>query len=174
MHTFFKRALPVAGICALIAFASEVRTDYDHKASFEKYRTYSWIQAKASDSLWENRIMEAVDSQLAARGWTKAASGGDASVAAVGTTRNEPTFTTFYEGMPGWGWRGFGTTTATTSVDYNHVGTLVVDVFDSNTKALIWRGVASDTLSSKPDKNDKKLDEAVQKMFEHFPPKSKG
>jgi hypothetical protein len=116
-----------------------VRTDYDHKADFEKYRTYSWLQAKASDSLWENRIMEAVDSQLAARGWTKAVSGGDASVAGVGTTRNEPTFTPFYDGMPGWR----------------------------------WRGVASDTLSSKPEKNDKKLDEAVQKMFDKFPPKSK-
>ncbi len=174
MQTFYKRILPVAGECALIALAAEVHTDYDHKADFEKYHTYSWIQAKASDSLWEDRIMGAVDSQLATKGWTKVASGGDASVAAVGTTRNEPTFTTFYDGMPGWRWRGFSATTATTTVDYNRVGTLVVDVFDSGTKQLLWRGVASDTLSSKPDKNDKKLDEAVQKMFDKFPPKSKG
>ncbi len=94
-------------------------------------------------------------------------------MAAIGTTRNEPTFTTFYTGMPGWywqGWDGF----ATTTVDYNKVGTLVVDIFDSATKKLIWRGVATDTLSSKPEKNDKKLEHAVEKMFDKFPPKSKG
>jgi hypothetical protein len=174
MQSLFKRALPVAAVLAVAAFAVEVKTDYDHKADFGKYRTYSWLHVKASDPLWEDRIAGAVDSQLGARGWTKVASGGEATVAAIGTTRNEPTFTTFYNGMPGWGWRGWGTTTATTTVDYDRVGTLVVDVFDSASKKLIWRGVASDTLSSKPEKNDKKLDEATEKMFKDFPPKSKG
>src|SRR6266567_2306525 len=143
MNTHYGRILTAAGIFAMLAFAADVKTDYDHKADFERYHTYSWIKAKASDSLWEGRIMEAVDSQLAARGWTKVMSGGDASVVAIGTTTNEPTFTTFYDTMPGgWYWRGFGgITTATTTVDYNRVGTLVVDLFDSSTKHLIWRGV---------------------------------
>jgi len=47
-------------------------------------------------------------------------------------------------------------------------------VFDTGTKKLVWRGVATDTLSSKPEKNDKKLDEATEKMFKDFPPKSRG
>jgi hypothetical protein len=174
MQSILRRVLPVAAGLVAIAFAAEVKTDYDHKADFSRYRTYSWLSAKASNPLWEDRMMGAVDSQLAAKGWTKVASGGDASVAAVGTTKNEPTFTTFYNGMPGWYWRGWGTTTATTTVDYEKVGTLVVDVFDSSTKKLVWRGVAQDTLSSKPEKNDKKLEEATEKMFDHFPPKSKG
>jgi len=49
------------------------------------------------------------------------------------------------------------------------VGTLVVDMLDANTKNLIWRGVASDTLSNNNDKNTKKLDKDVEKMFQHFP-----
>jgi Domain of unknown function (DUF4136) len=174
IRTQWKRILPLAGAFALLALAADITTDYDHKADFTRYHSYSWLQAKASDQIWEDRIRGAVDSALAAKGWTKVASGGDATVAAVGTTRNDPTFTTFYNGMPGWYWQGFGTTTATTNVDYNKVGTLVVDVFDSGTKHLIWRGVATDTLSSKPEKNDKKLDDAVNKMFDKFPPKSKG
>jgi hypothetical protein len=32
------------------------------------------------------------------------------------------------------------------------VGTLVVDLFDANSKKLIWRGSASDTLSAESDK----------------------
>ena len=80
---------------------------------------------------------------------------------------------TFYNGMPGWHWRGWPGY-STTTVDYERVGTLVVDVFDTGTKKLVWRGVATDTLSSKPEKNDKKLDEATEKMFKDFPPKSRG
>jgi hypothetical protein len=64
--------------------------------------------------------------------------------------------------------------TATTTVVPEKVGTLTVDIFDAATKKLIWRAVAADTLSEKPDKNDKKLDKAAEEMFEHFPPSSKG
>ena len=69
-----------------------------------------------------------------------------------------------------WG-GGFGN--ATTTVDTYKVGTLVVDLFDANTKKLIWRASSSDTLSDKSDKNIKTLDKNVEKMFEHFPPEVK-
>src|SRR5215510_13026430 len=108
MQILAKRVIPAAAVLVAVAFAVEVKTDYDHKADFDRIKTYSWLKVKASDPLWEDRIAGAVDSQLAARGWTKVASGGDATVAAVGTTRNEPTFTTFYSAMPGWYWRGWG------------------------------------------------------------------
>jgi hypothetical protein len=49
----------------------------------------------------------------------------------------------------------------------------VVDLFDANSKKIIWRGSSSDTLSDKSDKNIKNLDKAVQKMFNHFPPDEK-
>jgi hypothetical protein len=167
-----RYAIPLA-LLAGLAFA-KVSTDYDHKADFGRYHTYSWIGVRAGNSLWQDRIMGAVDSQLAAKGWTKVASGGDASVSAFGRTVERDTLQTFYDGFPGWGWHGWGGMgTATTTVTPERVGTLTVDVFDSATKKLVWRGVATDTLSSKPEKNDKKLDEAVGDMFEHFPPNSK-
>jgi hypothetical protein len=53
------------------------------------------------------------------------------------------------------------------------MGTLVVDMFDAKTKNQIWRGSADGTLSDKPEKVIKKLDDAVQKMFQHFPPQPK-
>jgi len=59
------------------------------------------------------------------------------------------------------------------NVDTYEVATLVVDLFDSKMKHLLWRGSSSATLSSKPDKNTKELDKGVQKMFEHFPPGEK-
>jgi hypothetical protein len=50
----------------------------------------------------------------------------------------------------------------------------MVDIFDSSTQKLIWRGLASDTLSGKPDKDEKKMDKAVSEMFKNFPPPPKG
>ena len=155
-----------------LAFAVSVHTDYDHKADFGHYRTYSWIGVNAGNSLWQDRIMGAVDSQLAAKGLTRVDSGGDVAVSSFGKTTEQDTMETFYNGFPGWRWGGFGT--ATTEVIPQRVGNITVDLFDGASKRLLWRGTATDTLSSKPDKNDKKLEHAVQEMFDHFPPHSKG
>jgi hypothetical protein len=176
MKIGFSRILPLAllagGVFLLLA---DVSTDYDHSADFGRYHTYSWVGAKAGNTLWVDRITAAVDSQLAAKGWSKTASGGEASVSAFGKTTEQDNLQTFYEGFPGWGWRGWGGMgTATTTVVPEKVGNLTVDIFDGQSKHLIWRGVASDTLSSKPDKNEKKLEHSVEDMFKHFPPPAKG
>lgn len=63
---------------------------------------------------------------------------------------------------------------ATTTVENTPVGTLLVDVFDGHSKKLVWRGVASEALSSKPEKNEKKLEKDVEEMFKKFPPQPRG
>ena len=168
--------LPVAAAFAGIIWAASVSTDYDHKADFGRYHTYSWLGVKAGNSIWQDRITQAVDAQLAAKGWTKVASGGDAVVSAFGKTTEQDTMQTYYDGFPGWGWRGWGggMGMSTTDVIPEKVGNLTVDIFDGNGKQLIWRGTVSEVLSSKPDKNDKKLEKSVEDMFKKFPPNSKG
>jgi hypothetical protein len=175
MKTRIARLLLPAVLGAVCVAFAAVQTDYDHKADFSRYHTYSWIGVRAGNSLWQDRIMGAVDSQLAAKGLTKVASGGDMAVSAFGKTSEQDTLQTFYDGFPGWGWMGWGGTgTATTTAIPERVGTLNVDIFDGASKHLIWRGTSTETLSSKPEKNDKKLEHAVTEMFDHFPPKSKG
>jgi len=99
----------------------------------------------------------------------------DAGVSAFGRTRQQDTLETFYNGFPGWGWHGWwGPGTATTYVEPTEIGDLTVDVFDANTHQLIWRGTAQKTLSDKPEKNEKKLESAVDDMFKKFPPPAKG
>jgi hypothetical protein len=151
------------------AFAQDVKTDYDHHANFGQYHTYYWQKVQTSDPLWENRIRDAVDRELQAKGWQKVESDGDVAVTAVGSAKNQQEYQTFYNGMGGWRWGGFGETT--TQVENYRVGSLVVDMYDAHNRQLVWRGVSSDTLSDKPEKNEKKLDKAVDKMFDHFPPK---
>jgi hypothetical protein len=92
---------------------------------------------------------------------------------AVGVKKNQAEYTTFYDGLGGgWRWHGWGGGMATTTVEEVPVGTLVVDIYDTSTKQLIWRGLAHDQLSDKPDKDTKKLEKAVNKMFDKFPPRS--
>jgi hypothetical protein len=171
MKSTLIRSLIFVPAFVSIVFAARIATDYDHSVNFAQYKTYSWIKAKAGDSLWEDRIMREVDSQLAAKGFTKVDSGGDMAVSAFGSTQDQPRLETFYNGFGGgWRWRGFGDGMATTTVDVTKVGTLVVDLFDAQTKKLVWRASASETLSGKPDKNEKKLEKDVAEMFKHFPP----
>ena len=165
-----------AGIALLFAtasFAQQVKTDYDRSADFRQYKTYSWEKVQTQDPLWVDRIKQAVNGALTAKGLTPVDSGGDVAIVAIEMTKNQHTLNTFYDGFGG-GWRwggGFGN--ATTTVDNYKVGTLVVDLFDAKTKKIIWRGSSSDTLSDKSDKNIKNLDKGVQKMFDHFPPEVK-
>ena len=153
-----------------LSVAQQVKTDYDHSTNFGQYKTYSWEKVQTKDPLLVDRIKDAVNSTLAAKGWTLVPSGGDVEVFAIETTQNQQTLDTFYNGFGGWRWGGFGD--ATTTVETYKVGTLVIDLFDAKTEKLIWRSSSSDTLSDNADKNTKNLDKGVSKMFQHFPPGS--
>ena len=166
-------SIGTALLFASASFAQQVKTDYDRSTNFNQYKTYSWEKVQTQDPLWVDRIKEAVNTSLTAKGLTQVASGGDVSIVAIEMTKNQQSLNTFYDGFGG-GWRwggGFGN--ATTTVDNYKVGTLVVDLFDARSKTVIWRGSASDTLSDKSDKNIKNLDKGVEKMFDHFPPGEK-
>jgi hypothetical protein len=144
------------GVCVAL-FAATVKTDYRHSVNFAQYRTYSWLKVDAGNPLWTDRITRDVDAQLTAKGWMKVPSGGDAAISAFGSTHNQQTLQTFYNGMGGgWFWGGFNDE-ATTTVENTPVGTLTVDIFDGKSKKLIWRGTASNALSDNSEKNEKEL-----------------
>ena len=172
-HRTIFASVGIVLLSATASFALQVKTDYDRSTDFNQYKTYSWEKVQTPDPLWVDRIKEAVNAALTAKGLTPVESGGDVAVLGIEMTQNQRTLNTFYDNFGG-GWRwggGFGN--ATTTVDNYKVGTLVVDLFDANSKKVIWRGSSSDTLSDKSDKNIKNLDKGVQKMFDHYPPGAK-
>ena len=176
MHKL-HRISALLGVTLFLASASfgGVKTDYDRSANFNNYKTFSWGSIQTKDPLWVSRIKMAVDAALEAKGLTPVESGGDVTLMAMEMTHDHQTLNTYYDGLGGgWGWRwggGFGE--ATTTDDVYKVGTLVVDMFDSSNKQLVWRGSASDTLSDKSSKNIKNLDKGVDKLFDHFLPGEK-
>jgi hypothetical protein len=165
---------PIAMIMLMTipSVAQQVKTDYDRNANFTQYKTYSWSSVETKDPLLVDRIKSEVNSTLAAKGLTQVDSNGDLSITAMEITKNQQTLNTFYDGgFGGWRWGGFGD--ATTTTETYKVGTLVVDLFDTQSKELVFRGSSSDTLSSNSDKNIKNLNKGVEKMFKHFPPEAK-
>ena len=178
-HGLFS-AMAVMLLFSTASFAQQVKTDYDRGVNFSQYKTYSWGKIHTEDPLWVGRIKDAVDSALASKGWTQVQSGGSVTIMALEMNQTHKTLDTYYDGFGGgWGWGrrfggfgdGFGE--STTTEDTYQVGTLVIDLFDTNTKTLIWRGSASDTLSNKSEKNIKNLNKGVEKLFSGFPPEPK-
>ena len=167
-----KKLLAIALFLTAITtamFADSVTVDYDHSANFKKINTYSWSNIHTANSIWDQRVKDAIDQQLAAKGWMQVASGGDVKLVAVEKTSVQQQYETLYDGVGGWRrWGGLGETTPT--VNNYKVGTLIVSVLSGNSNQLIWRGVSSGTLSGDPNKNTKQLDKDVQKMFKKFPP----
>jgi hypothetical protein len=135
-------------ICATagVANAQKVTTDSAPGAPFGNYRTFAWTPGTpAAVSLTEQRIHAGVNAQLQAKGLTQVAANPDLYVATHVVTQQVPEVIA----------SGFGP---------------VVDLYDASTHKMVWRGVATSTLSSKPSKNSAKLDKALVKMFQKYPP----
>lgn len=172
----WMKTMALAGaalVLAGVAVAQDVKVDFDKAASFAGIKTFSLKVATTwGNPLSEKRVTDEITQGLTEKGWTLAEEGkADAQVVLHGATETKRSLNTFYSGMGGYRYRGFGGTgTATPTESEYLVGTLVVDIFDAKSKALLWRGTAQDELSDKPDKNVKKLAKASDKLFKDFPP----
>src|SRR6516164_4603840 len=169
------------------ANAQDVRYDFDKEKDFSKYRTYKWVPIKGADQpdeLTAKQVTAAIDAELATKGLTK--TDGDTADLYVGyqtAIGTEKEFTSYNSGWGyggGWGrgWYGYGgmaTSTTYGSTSTVYVGQLDLSMYDSAQKQLVWRGTASKTLDpkAKPDKKQKNIMKAVQKLLKKYPPEKK-
>jgi uncharacterized protein DUF4136 len=181
-----KKALILAVVLligpATTLVAQDVRYNFAQSEDFSKYKTYKWVDVKGvdhSNPLTEKQIMTAIDSELAKKGLQKTESDtADLYIDIQTATGTEKQFTSYNTGWGyGAGWRGGygGSTTTYGSTSTIHVGQLGLDMYDSAKKELVWRGTASKTLDpkAKPEKQQKNLAKAVEKLLKNYPPKKK-
>jgi hypothetical protein len=172
------RTFAVAAAVALLGVtvsAQDVKTDFDKAANFGAIKTFALkLGTSWGNQIGEKRVMAEVEEVIVSKGWAKADEAkADAIVVVHGASQVKKDLNTFYSGMGGYRYRGFGGTgTATTTTSEYTVGTLVVDIFDAKTKQLMFRGTATDEISDKAEKNVKKVEKATTKMFKDFPPGS--
>lgn len=174
---------------ALAACSSlKVTSDYDKTADFTKYKTfnyYGWQEDsdKILNRFDKERIEEAFGAEFKKRGITFTESGGDAIVSlfiVVDQKTQTTAYTDHYGGMygsryggygyGGWGMAGGASTTTYSESDYL-VGTLVCDVFDADTKQLIWQSIGSGTVDDNPNSREKNIPKVVAKIMYQYPVK---
>ncbi|MDL2717069.1 MAG: DUF4136 domain-containing protein [Acidobacteriota bacterium] len=152
----------------------ETKVDYDRNASFSSYKTFAFKDVRSPDSpISMRRVQGAIDRTLTSRGFARAEGTPDLWVVLHTRTRRQTQVTTYNSGWGwGWGWRGGYWNSA--RVEQIPIGTLMVDLIDTKAKELVWRGSASRILESDetPKDRDENVQEAVNKLFDGFPPKS--
>jgi hypothetical protein len=166
---------------ASLAHADDIRVDYDHNAVFERYHTFTWKKIQSDNPFYVSRIRDGVSHYLEQQGWQQVPSGGDVAVFVICNVKNYQSLQTFYDGFgggwgwgglgwgfwPGWGGPGFSTTTPVNQ----RVRNVVIDMYDSHTKQLLWRGITDVDLNGNPQRNLNRLYQDFAVMFHTFPPK---
>jgi hypothetical protein len=178
-------------VAASSAVAQDIRYDFDKDKDFSKYKTYKWVGIKGAelpDELTQRAITSAIDAQLAAKGLTKTDSDSDNAdlyigyQTALGQEKEFRSYNTGWGYGPGWGggWYGYGgggmsSTTTYGSTSTVYVGQLDLSMYDPAAKQLVWRGVASKTLDpkAKPEKKQKNINKAIEKLLKKYPPQVK-
>lgn len=174
------RALAFVSFAALTAapiLAQNATIDYDHTVNFLKFKTYSWGKVHATDPSVEDRITIALDRDMKGRYMTEVGSGGDITITAVEASKDKQEFADFYSGLNGtYNWQrpwGSGFLDSQATPADVPVDTLVIDMYDTKTHQLLWRGIISEPEASSQDKNDQRIDKAVTDLISKYPPKYK-
>lgn len=170
-----KAILLTIGILLLLiarpVSAQQTYVDYNHSTDFTQFHTYAWGKGanpnQIANSFLAQTVQSAVNSQLQGKGLTlvQESQNPDLVVVESGGLKQQTSYNAWGTG----GWR-FGGGMASVTPETNVVGTLVIDIYHAKGKALVWRGMAADTLNeSNSSKNDKIINKAVQKLFKQYP-----
>jgi len=166
-------------IIANAALAQDVRYNFVQGTNFGAYKTYKWVAIKGAeevDTMLDGQIKSAFNAQLVAKGLTPTEGTPDLFVGYQLAIKQEKAFNSYSSGTPGFygrGWYGAGGMTTTTgSTSTILVGQIALDIYDAKAEKIIWRGLASKTVDqkAKPDKQQKNLAKAAEKLLKNYPP----
>lgn len=152
--------------------------DYSTSVDFARYTTFTWEDADdrpigdprlENNELFETRLHAAVAFELSRADIREANSGPALTVHHHVTVRNR---VDVYEADAEAGYRSTEFGEGTQVVQYDE-GTILIDIADAETRDLIWRGWAQFDIGqalSDPDVMVNAVNEAIEKMFDGFPP----
>jgi hypothetical protein len=162
-----KARLIVLGVCAIVsisieAFAQKVTVDYDKSVTFVLFKTYAWEKGRSVTSpLLDEQITRSIEKELDLKGLLKVSpeSKPDLLVGYNTAFDSEVRFNTINYG---WNW-------GSALADKIPLGTLVVNLGTASNKRLVWTGKATATVDDDPQKAERKINDAVEKMFRKYP-----
>ena len=145
---------------------------------FLNYKTYKWVTLPSTEQLDElttGQLLGTIEVELAKKGLTK-------------TQSDNPDLLIAYEIASGkgkqlrnlavgaaYGSNGGGSAGSTGTVTTIHSGELALDMYDGAKKQLVWRGLIDNAIEAdvKPDKKQKHMSQAIEKLLKHYPPEKK-
>lgn len=160
---------------AFPALGQSVKVKFDKAVDFSQYKTYTWAEGMpAKNPLVNQLIIDSIDQQMAARGLTKAETGGDVQLLYVAATGADMQIAGVM-----WSRKSYATGAVYRPPPPMDVpkGMLVLDMKDKKTERYIWRATATQTLPHAPSGDmvaDAKSAESlvkkvVHKMFSKYP-----
>ncbi|MFQ5648921.1 MAG: DUF4136 domain-containing protein [bacterium] len=160
------------GACLALGWLScspiSVRTDFDREANFSNYQTFKWMpnpqkRKKGSvprNSLLDKKIRRAVERELEAKGYEIIERGKADALLSYHVGMQQRVEIDRY---------GYGYWHRHVHVHRYKEGTIIIDVVDPEMKQLVWRGAAQGVVGH-PEGNEEKINEAIAKVFEKYPP----
>jgi hypothetical protein len=178
---FIARTMATAlfgtAMAATPLLAQTVTIDYDHTVNFLKFKTYTWQKLHATDPGVEDRINISLKRDMEGRYMTEVASGGDITITAVEATQDKQEFTSFYNSLGDFAWQHVSGATgfldSGTAMQDVPLDTLIIDMYNTKTHQLLWRGAVTEPVAKSEDKNDRTIDHAVTLLINKYPPKYK-
>lgn len=180
---FLARLLQALALLLVVSLGAQGQkihvNKYDPNADFSKFKTFAWTPHGAvAHPMLAADIVGSIEDQLTQKGLKRVASNPDLILQVYGSIDQD---STFYSNDPLYNATGgippfdpsfsgpalagtWGNTTVTI-----HKGELVVDLIDASAKKLVWRGMAQQNLSTKPEKLERQVQDAVVKMFKQYP-----
>lgn len=183
MPAKFRLFLLVATLVLLSLTAAardKISVAYAKDFNFSHYKTYAWAEHGAvAHPMLAADIVGAIDQELQARGLQRVASNPDLIIQIYGSVdqdmtmySNDPLYAgtggipPFDPSMTGPAFVGFYGNTSVLI----HKGEMVVDLIDAKSKKLVWRGMATESVSAHdPQKLVDEVNGAISKMFKEYP-----
>ena len=181
----------------------KVASDYDATTNFSEFKTYAFykkgIEKADFSDLDKRRILSAIESELANRGFSKSENP-DVLVNIFTKTTNKVNVRNNNMGWGAWGawgawgpwfwggwnwgwgawgawgpwgpWGGWGLGENDIQVTQSSQGTLFIDVIDAKKKELAWQGVGSGTLHTAKNaaEKDLRIKTFVSEIMANYPP----
>ena len=153
-----------------------VTSDFDHTANFSQFHTFKIVQLEqqyqALSQFNQTRIINAVNAQMLAKGFTQSESP-DMLVNITTILKNKQEIVANSYGYGGgyrpYAWGGGNMSTTVNVQDYQN-GSLIIEVANASTKKLLWEGIGNQDIDAPSNNPEQAINSAVQKIMASFPP----
>ena len=181
----FKTLLFISSIFIFNACSTiDVTNDFDPAFSFDNVENYTVLHKSRenSNTLTDERIKTAIDTQLKLKGYTKSKrENADIYVVFHTGVQNKTKIVQDYQYVGvtpyrygrGYGYGGMMSVPVTLTYDYDE-GKLIIDILDAKESKIVWRGDATDRLKKHktPEERMEYINEVMESIFKTLPQKN--